>query len=240
MQVHKLKQHQVESIAGSANIPLLETTNQQHATHVTAAVSGGGSSAKQQPGCASGPIDLSSDSPQPAKSLRPASAATAAATATDEAAQQEQQQQAISEQPEQPKQAATDAMEVDGDAPPASSAAAAEAAGVAGTEPATPAVKKAAAAGAATPGSALNTSTAKVPAEAFLTPAQRQQLLEACLEVRVLVVCCLTQCRVLKKTHAEAHAAGLQLGCAHALCWYDGVLDWGLPGSLMTPLLDWF
>jgi hypothetical protein len=205
MQVHKLKQHKVESIVGSASTPLSETTNQQQATNAAAPASGGGSTAKQQLGFASDTIDLSSDSPQPAKSPKLAAAAAAA----NEAVRHEQQKQDVENQLAQAHETEVEAMELDEGAPlPAAAAeAGAAAATVAtGTEPATPAVKKAAAAGAATPGSALNTSTAKVPAEAFLTPEQRQQLLQACIEVwhtsaSVQLTSCST-CRT--STHAES------------------------------------
>jgi hypothetical protein len=191
MQVHKLKQHnKVESGTGT---PLLETTNQQQtslaATPVTDAV------AKQRPVFASDTIDLSIDSP--AMSPEPAAAArpTAGAAADDAALhtqQQQQEQQAPNKHEAGANAATADAMETDEDGSTPAAAvveAGAAASGLpaaAGAEPATPAVAKAAGADTATPGSALHTSTTKVPAEAFLTPEQRQQLLDACLQVRGL------------------------------------------------------
>jgi hypothetical protein len=187
MQAHKLKQHKVESSAGA---PLAETTNHQQAILVAAPAAGTLAKQGANTAFASATIDLSGDSPQPASSAQPAAAAGVDA---EDAVQLEQQQQAFQEQQAQANEATVEAMDVDEDgatavaAEAAASSLPAAGAAAAGAEPATPAVAKVAGAGAATPGSALNTSTAKVPAEAFLTPEQRQQLLEGCLQVRVCV-----------------------------------------------------
>lgn len=197
--LQQVQKHQQKAEgAGVSGVPLLDFTNQQ-----------------QLPPAAAGKmltdtIDLSIDSPKPVPQHVPAAAADKA----DQDQQQEQeeglQQDLVLEEAEDappdemevdeaPAETAVAAMAADeGNSPAADTgraeaavpAAAEETAAIqgqpaAGAEPATPAAARVPAA-AATPGTTVNSSTAKAPAEAFLTPEQRKQLLEACKQVCVL------------------------------------------------------